>query len=178
MGLRRFLPIETIYCDNVTNFVGARTELKHGLERIKRKEIMNELAPRGIKFLHSPPRASYQVGVWEAIIRLVRKALNAVMTEQYYRDPTDKELLTFLKELELILNCRPFTRVSPYPEDWCASTPMTLLNGCMNVVLPKDIFANSDPLCASYRATQLQADLFWQRCKSEYLLMLQRRHKC
>ena len=117
MALRRFLSTrgastETIYCDNATNFVGAQTELKRGLERLKRKEIMNELAPRGIEFRHSPPLASHQGGVWEAIIRLVRKALNAVMTDCCYRNPTDEELLTFIKEMELILNCRPLTRVS------------------------------------------------------------------
>ena len=182
MALRRFLATrgastETIYCDNATNFVGARTELQRGLERLKRKEIMNELAPRGIEFRHSPPLASHQGGVWEAIIRLVRKALNAVMTDRYYRNPTDEELLTFLKEVELILNCRPLTRFSPDPEDWRALTPMTLLNGCKNAALPMGVFANSDGLRASYRATQRQADLFWQRWRSEYLSMLQRRHK-
>ena len=106
----------------------------------------------------------------------MRKALNAVTTDRYYRNPTDEELLTFLK-VELILNCRPLTRVSPDPEDWPALTPMTLLNGCMDATLLMDVFANSDGLRASYRATQRQADLFWQRWRSEYLSMLQRRHK-
>ena len=110
MALQRFLATrdastETIYCDNATNFVGSRTELKRGLERLKRKEIINELALLGIEFRHSPPLASHQGGVWKAIIRLVRKALNAVMTDRYYCNPTDKELLTLLKEVELILNC-------------------------------------------------------------------------
>ena len=46
LALRRFLSTrgastETIYCDNATNFVGARTELKRGLERLKRKKIMS-----------------------------------------------------------------------------------------------------------------------------------------
>ena len=138
---------------------------------------MNELAPRGIEFRHSPPLASHQGGVWEAIIRLVYKALNAVMTDRYYRNPTDKELLTFLKEVELILNCRPLTRVSPDPEDWLALTQMTLLNGCMDAALLMDVFANSDGLRASYRATQRLADLFWQQWRLEYLSMLQRRQK-
>ena len=82
MAFRRFLAMrdastETIYCDNATNFVGVWTELKCGLERKKQKEIMNKLAPRKIEFRYSPPLASHQGGVWEATIRLVRKALNA-----------------------------------------------------------------------------------------------------
>ena len=43
MALQRFLATrgastETIYCDNATNFVGALTELKRGLERLKQKK--------------------------------------------------------------------------------------------------------------------------------------------
>ena len=103
MVLQRFLTprgglTETIYCDNATNFVGSRTEWKRGFERIKQKEIINELASRGIAFRHFPPLSSHQGDVWEAIIRLVRKALNAVMTDRYYRIPTDEELLTLLKK--------------------------------------------------------------------------------
>ena len=82
MALRRFLATrgnstETIYCDNATNFIGDELELKRGLKRIKRREICNELAPRGIEFKHSPPLVSHKGGVWEAIIRLVRKAMTA-----------------------------------------------------------------------------------------------------
>ena len=40
-----------------------------------------------------------------------------------------------------------------------------------------DVFAKTDGLRASYRTTQLQADLFWQRWRREYLTMLQKRHK-
>ena len=86
MALRRFLATrgnstKTIYCDNATNFIGAELKLKRGLERIKRREICNELTPRGIEFKHSPPLASHQGGVWEAIIRLVRKAMTAIMAD-------------------------------------------------------------------------------------------------
>ena len=182
MALRRFLATrgnstKTIYCDNATNFIGAELELKRGLERIKRREICNELTPRGIEFKHSPPLASHQGGVWEAIIRLVRKAMTAIMTDKYFRTLSDEGLVTLFKEVELILNCRPLTRVSGDPTDFRALTPMTLLNGSMAPQLPMDVFAKTDGLRASYRATQLQADLFWQRWRREYLTMLQKRHK-
>ena len=182
MALRRFLSArgsstKTIYCDNGTNFIGARSELKRGLERLRRREICNELSPRGIAFRHSPPLASHQGGVWKAILRLVRKAMDAVLTDKYYRKLSDEGLWTLLKEIEYMLNCRPLTRVSSDLEDFRALSPMTLLNGCIDPQLPSDVFVNSDGLRASYRASQMQADLFWQRWRLEYLSMLQKRHK-
>ena len=182
MALRQFLAArgsstKTMYCDNGTNFIGARSELKLGLERLRRQEICNELSPRGIAFRHSPPLASHQGGVWEAILRLVRKAMDAVLTDKYYRKLSDEGLWTLLKEIEYMLNCRPLTRVSSDPEDFRALSPMTLLNGCIDPQLPSDVFVNSDGLRASYRASQMQADLFWQRWRLEYLSMLQKRHK-
>ena len=88
MALRRFLAVrgsstKILYCDNATNFVGAEFELKRGLGRLKRREICNEMSSRGIQFRHSPPFASHQGGVWEAIIRLVRKAMKALMADKY-----------------------------------------------------------------------------------------------
>ena len=182
MALRRFLAsrgssTKTIYCDNETNFIGARSELERGLVRLRRREICNELSPRGIAFRHSPPLASHQGGVCEAILRLVRKAMDAVLTDKYYRKLSDEGLWTLLKEIEYMLNCRPLTRVSSDPEDFRALSPMTLLNGCIDPQLHSDVFVNSGGLRASYRASQMQADLFWQRWRLEYLSMLQKSHK-
>ena len=149
MALRRFLAArgsstKTIYCDNGTNFIGARSELKRGLERLRRREICNKLSPRGIAFRHSPPLASHQGGVWKAILRLVKKAMDALLTDKYYRKLSDEGLWTLLKEIEYMLNCRPLTRVSSDPEDFRALSPMTLLNGCIDPQLPSDVFVNSD----------------------------------
>lgn len=182
MALRRFLAVrgtstKTIYCDNATNFIGAESELKRGLERLKRKEIVDDMCSRGIQFRHSPPLASHQGGVWEAIIRLVRKSMAALQADRYYRTLTDEELLTLFKEIEYILNTRPLTRVSANPDDYRALSPMTLLNGCIDPERPSDIFSNSDGLRRSYRASQMQADLFWKRWRLEYLTFLQKRHK-
>ena len=99
------------------------------------------------------------------------------MSDRYRQTLNDEGLATLLKEVELILNCRPLTRVSTDPDDFRALTPMTLLNSCIEPGLPMDVFVNSDGLRASYRATQLQADLFWKRWRLEYITMLQKRRK-
>ena len=84
-----------------------------------------------------------------------------------------------MKEIELILNCRQLTRVGADPDDFRALTPMTLLNGCIAPELTSIwMCLQTQTACAlGYRATQLQADLFCQRWRPEYLTMLQKRHK-
>ena len=94
MALWRFLSVRghttrIIYSDNATNFVGARLELRCGAERLCQHKIINELAPRGIEWRHAPPLASHQGGIYEAIIRLVRKAMNSLMADRYLRTLTD-----------------------------------------------------------------------------------------
>ena len=131
MTLHRFLAVggsstKILYCDNATNFVGAKLELKRGLGRLKRREISNEMSFRGIQLRHSPPFASHEGGVWDAIIRLVCKAMKALMADKYFLTLTEEELLTLLKEIEHILNCRPLTRVSTDPEDFQTLSPIII----------------------------------------------------
>ena len=103
--------------------------------------------------------------------------MDALLTDKYYRKLSDKGVWTLLKEIEYMLNCMPLTRGSTDPEDFCALSPVALLNGRIDPQLPSDVFVSSDGLRASYRASQMQADLFWQRWSLEYLSMLQKRRK-
>jgi len=116
MSLRRFLAsrghsTQVIYSDNGTNFIGKNAELRRGLKRLESHKIINELSSQGIQWKHAPPLASHQGGIYEAIIRLVRKAMTAITTGRHWRSLTDEAFLTFLKEIECILNNRPLTRV-------------------------------------------------------------------
>ena len=99
MAYRRFLAVtgsvtKTFYSDNGSNFSGAATELKRGLERLNRKYIVGELAQIGVQFRFNPPFFSHQGGVFEAIIRLVRKTLTAIMDDRKLRTLTDAGLET------------------------------------------------------------------------------------
>ena len=182
MVLRRFLSTRgysthTIFCDNGTNFVGARSELQRGLQRLNRQQIIQELSPKGIEWVHAPPLASHQGGIYESIIRLVRKAMDSLLSDRQIRTLTDEGLVTVLKEIEYILNCRPLARVSTSPEDMETLSPIMLLTGSLATGLPPDVFVSSDSMRSSWRACQLQIDLFWERWQSEYLQLLQRRQK-
>ena len=182
MAFRRFLSVRgdttrVMYSDNGTNFVGANSQLQKGLKRIDQHRIVNELAPRGIEWKHAPPLASHQGGIYEAMIRLVRKNMNLIMADKRLRTLTDEGLQTLLKEIEHILNCRPLTELTDEVENTTALTPMMLLSGCVDPGYPPDVFLDSDGMRSSWRACQLQADVFWDRWRSEYLHLLQRRQK-
>ena len=182
MCLRRFLSTRghatrVMYSDYGTNFVGAKSELQRGIQRLCNDRIMKELAPKCIEWIQAPPLASHQGGVYEAIIRLVRKVMASLMSDRRLRTLTDEGLVTLLKEIEYVLNCRPLTRVGTDPNDFQALSPIMILTGCIGPGLPPDVFLSSDGMRSSWRACQLQADEFWRRWKIEYLPMLQRRGK-
>ena len=72
----------------------------------------------------NPPEASHQGGIWERMIRSVRKILAALVKEQLMND---EALTTLLCEVEKILNDRPLTPLSDHPDDHEPLTPNKLL---------------------------------------------------
>ena len=182
MALRRFLSTRghstrVIFSDNGTNFVGARSELQRGIKRLNQNQILNELSPKGIMWNHAPPLASHQGGIYESIIRLIRKAMTAIMSDKHVSVLTDEGLITFLKEVEYILNCRPLTQIDANEDDVKTLSPIMLLTGCVDPGFAPDVFMSADRLRSSWRACQFQIDEFWRRWQSEYLHLLQRRQK-
>ena len=182
MALRRFLStrghsVRAIYSDNGTNFIGAQAELRRGIQRLNQLQIVNELSPKGVEWHHAPPLASHQGGVYEAMIRLIRKAMNSLMTDRKLRTLTDEGLVTLFKEIEYILNCRPLTRVSTDPEDMETLSPIMLLTGFVAPGLAPDVFMDTDGMRSSWRSCQVQIETFWRRWQTEYLQLLQRRQK-
>ena len=94
MAFRRFLALtgaatRVIYSDNGSNFHGAEAELKRGLKRLQKKLPFNDLAFRGVEFRFNPPLASHQGGVFESIIRLVRKVMTALMDDKKLHNLTE-----------------------------------------------------------------------------------------
>lgn len=75
---------------------------------------------RGCEWHFNPPSASHFGGVWERLIRSVRRILYGVLRQQTVKNEV---LHTVLIEVESILNCRPLTDISPNPHD---EEPLTL----------------------------------------------------
>ena len=112
-------------------------------------------------------------GVWERMIRSVRKVLAGVCRNQV---TDDEGLSTLFCNVASIVNSRPLTPVSDDPNDFEPITPNHLLLLRSGYTLPADVFVKGD--CYSkrrWRQIQYLADEFWRRWVREYLPLLQLR---
>ncbi len=127
-ALRRFIARqgapEEIRSDNGTNFKGGERELKVRIQNWNQDQVHSFLLQRKTEWIFNPPYASHMGGVWERMIRSIRKVLKAVLDMQTL---TDESLRTFMCEVESIINSRPLTRISDNPTDLNAISPNHLL---------------------------------------------------
>ena len=77
-ALRRFIcrrgQVSQMRSANGTNFVEAKRELREALSSLDHNNIQKTMEQDGIKWNFKPPAASHHGGVWERIIRMVRKS--------------------------------------------------------------------------------------------------------
>ena len=177
MALMRFVgrrgnPRE-IFSDNGSNFVGADAELRKSLSEWSHVTINDKMTVRGIQWHFQPPHASHRGGVWERMIRSIRRILCTLTHSQTL---TDETLVTFLVEVERILNDRPL--IPSYadasePEVLKPST-LLLLRGCEPIVpsVPQESIYSK-----RWRQVNHLVTVFWNRWIKEYLPTLQLRQK-
>ena len=134
--LRRFLarrgPVTHVYSDNGTNFVGAERVLKEDLNKWNANQISDYLRQENVQWSFNPPSASHMGGVWERMIRTVRKIMMAIYPK---KSLDDDALHTLLVEVEAIVNSRPLTEVSLEVGEEMPLTPNHLLKVNPAVVL-------------------------------------------
>ena len=76
---RRGAPQE-VWSDNGTNLVGGHAELKHCLQQVNHDSIVQAARRQNVDWTFNPPLASHHGGVWERMIRVVRRVLLALLT--------------------------------------------------------------------------------------------------
>ena len=170
---RRGIP-DILFSDNGSNFVGAEKELAREMSKLNSADIANEMGLRGICWKFNPPYASHFGGVWERMIRSVRRVLKGLLLQQRL---TDEVLVTVMCEVESILNSRPLTTVSNDLSDPQPLTPAHLLTlkspgGPICETSDRDTYSKK-----RWRQVQYLADVFWRRWVREYLPTLQVRSK-
>ncbi|XP_062865019.1 uncharacterized protein LOC134326790 [Trichomycterus rosablanca] len=100
--------VRQIKCDQGTNFVGAKNELKAALQELDMDRLKTFLTENQCEFVLNAPHSSHAGGVWERQIKTVRNVLNATLLLSSGR-LTDSSLRTFLYEAMAIINNRPLT---------------------------------------------------------------------
>lgn len=177
-GLRRFVsrrgfPVK-IWSDNGTNFVGAHSELKKCLKELNQSRIQGYCLQAEIDWHFNPPHASHMGGMWERLIRTVRKVLIGILGKARL---TDEVLRTVLCEAENIVNGRPITRVSDDVNDLSALTPNHLLLLREGPPPPPGSFDKADGYRKRWKHSQFLAGQFWKQWLKQYLPELQKRQK-
>ena len=171
---RRGTPRE-MRTDCGTNFCGAEKELRQAIENWNANHIKENLAQRGITWIFHPPHCPHFSGIWERLIKEIKRALKAILKGILV---TDHVLQTILAEVESILNSRPLIRSSEDPRDSTAITPAHLLLQRSATVLPPGDFTGDSVMSRKkWKQVQILDNHFWSRWIKEYLTTLHLRQK-
>ena len=108
--LMRFLNrrghVKELRSDNGANFVGANCEIKEAIEHIEDGKVRIERLQGGCKWVFHPLGALHMSGVWERLVKSVKRSLKAIIG----KDLINEEVLqTVFTEAERIANSRALT---------------------------------------------------------------------
>ena len=163
---RRGVPKE-VFSDNGTNFIGASGILKEEFKKIQSQEsqekIIDRLRTKEISWHFNPPLASHTGGIWEQMIRSIRRILAALTSEQSINDEV---LLTLMAEIEKILNNHPLTRNKGQVDDLDPLTPSKLLLLRSNACPLLGVFVGEDRYSKRWRQAQLLANSVFNNAKN------------
>lgn len=115
-------------------------------EQIRRKlhsygvEWFRYMLPR---WRFQPPTASHMSGVWERLIRSVRKAMNAVLSKPGTAIPLETPRTVFA-EVTPILNSRPISPASMIQVTWSHSLQTTFFYSVEISPYPPGVFAKEE----------------------------------
>lgn len=178
MALQRFIcrrgTPEHIYCDNGTNFVGAKRELQKTYN-IDYSCLAEKSLIYGIKWHFNTPASPHHGGAWERLIQSIKKVMNEILKT---KSPRPEVLHTVMVQVEAVMNNRPLTYVPIEPNTEAAITPNSLLLGRSSGLPFLKTTTKNDEICRKYwRQAESIANQFWRRWVSEYLPTLTRRTK-
>ncbi|XP_033728036.1 uncharacterized protein LOC117317344 [Pecten maximus] len=181
-ALRRFVsirgPIVQLRSDRGTNFVGAAKELGLKTVFVEGKETQDFLQENRCTWIFNPPHASHFGGVWERMIGVSRKILDAMLLRSDRKNLTHETLCTFLAEVCAIVNSRPLVPLTEDPDDPSVLSPSMLLTQ-KSVNQPESLpsLDIKDMYKAQWRHVQILSNEFWKKWQREYLCALQARCK-
>ncbi|XP_031417913.1 GTPase IMAP family member 9-like [Clupea harengus] len=171
-ALRRFTairgPARLFRSDRRTNFIGACKELQIKSDDHK---LTTYLQDEGSTWMFNPPHSSHMGGVWERMIGVARRILDALLLKTNASHLSHEVLVTLMSEVMAIMNARPLGSVSSESDMPSILTPAMLLTQKAEPVLPppgecdlKDLYGKQ------WKQIQALADAFWKRWHQEHLV--------
>ncbi|XP_031638856.1 uncharacterized protein LOC116350980 [Contarinia nasturtii] len=124
-----------MYSDNGTAFVAAHKELARAFKIWDVPDVHEHLNKKGTKWTFMTPAAPHQGGIYEAAVKSMKYHLRRILGAKSY---TYEYLITFLVQIEAVLNSRPLYALNDDPNDMCALTPAHFLIG-EPLILPPPI---------------------------------------
>ena len=173
---RRGLP-KKILSDNGKTFVAASKEIK---AIVNHPDVQSYLSGLGVKWIFNLPRAPWWGGVFERLVKSVKRCLRKTIGQA--RLNLD-ELSTVLTEIEAVINSRPLTYISSDDIEE-PLTPSHLLTGRRLMDFPDHLCrepekfeSTRDVLSKRARYLQEKVTHFWNRWHREYLTELRESHR-
>lgn len=172
--------VQTISCDQGTNFVGASNELRKEFNARNSNSVLGKyLGANQIVFNFNAPHASHAGGVWERQIRSIRGVLNALMNGKFKNRLSTSGLRVAFLEAMATVNSRPITGESLDDPEVPILTPNHLLTSkTTGTAPPPGRFDNTEIYSQKmWRRTQQFADEFWAAWKNKYLDVITKRQR-
>ena len=165
---RRFVSIrgypQKIFSDNGKNLVGASNELKEVIKGLDWNEIKNYGADKGTEWIFSPANAPWYNGATEALVKSVKRALNAVVGEHIF---CFNEYQTVLFEAAQLVNQRPIGVKPRKPNDGSYLCPNDLVLGRASPNVPQGPFKERCSHKYRFDFVQKVVQCFWKRWTRE-----------
>lgn len=167
-----------LYCDNGTNFIGAKKILMLESEQAMldfNTDIQKTLATHNTDFHFNPALSPWMGGLWERGVGSIKYHLKRTIADRIL---TYEELSTVLIQIEAILNSRPITPLTENPDDLDILTPGHFLVGnALTAPMEPSVLNLKQNQLSNWQMISRMRQEFWEKWSNDFISNLQIRSK-
>ena len=184
-AISRFVDVRgipaTITSDNQTSFVKTNEDLKMWYASIDWEKVATSTGfgfrpfTDGITWHFNPPIASHFGGIFETIVKAMKRALKAICGQA---DLDEEDFRTVVSKMSHLLNCRPIQLVNDVSDYETLTPNHFLLPGLADAVFPPEVSDNDKIKLPIRLRHQINTQKHvWKRFQNEVIPMLGPRTK-